>query len=108
MQNDRQYELNIALDDAINRAELHEVIKLLEDGADIEFRDPFGRTPLMNAAWVAADDIVEYLLSKNANASAVDKEGKSALKIVREIGHNEFGHNKVIKILEQATDENHR
>lgn len=99
MMSEKQYELNIELDDAINRAELDEVKSLIEMGADIEFRDPLGKTPLMNAAWVAAADIVEYLINQGANIYALDNDGKSALDLVKEIGHNDYGHNDVILVI---------
>ncbi len=56
--NDKQHELNIALDDAVNRGVLSE--------AEIEFRDPFGNTPLMNPAWVAASDVLNVIFFQNA------------------------------------------
>jgi len=97
----RQERLDIELDDAVNRADLDEVKQLLLQGANIESRDSFGMTPLMNAAWVAAVDIVEYMLAEGADMNAKDNNGKTALDLVREIGHNDFGHNDVIAALEK-------
>ena len=91
--------INAKLDDAINRGNLEEVKELLRQGADIEYQDPFGSTPLMNAAWIASTELVDYLISKGANVNHLDKEGESALSRVKSIGHNEFGHNDVIDLL---------
>jgi ankyrin repeat protein len=99
--NDKQHILNIALDDAINRAELEEVKGIVEMGANIEARDPLGKTPLMNAAWVAATEIVEFLIKQGADTNALDNDGRSVLELIKEIGHNEYGHNDVIVLLKK-------
>lgn len=53
-----------------------EIVKLLVDnGADINARDKFGDTPLNLAAWRGFEDIVNYLLGKNAEFSAAGEEG---------------------------------
>jgi len=98
-----QYELDIALDDAINRAALDEVKKLIELGASINGRDPLNWTPLMNAAWVGADDIVELLLSKGVDINAVNNEDKTALDMVLEAPVDSEFHNRVIEILGAIT-----
>lgn len=97
-----QEKLNSELDDAIGRSNLEEVRSLLEDGADIEYRDPLGWSPLINAAWVAADDIVELLISKGADVHYKNPEGHTALSKARSVGHNDYGHDAVIAILESA------
>ena len=94
-------ELNLKLDDAINRDDILEVKELIESGADIEFSDSFGCTPLINAAWVASAEIVEYLLGLGANINHRDNDGKTALEKVMEIGHNDYGHKVVIEVLER-------
>ena len=93
--------INEDLDDAINRASLVEVKKLIEDGADLEYRDSFGCTPLLNAAWVAASDVVEYLLAEGADCYAKNKEGKTALDMARSVGHDDYGHFEVVGLLEK-------
>ena len=92
-------QLDEKLDDAINQADLKLVKELIEKGADVEYPDSFGCTPIMNAAWVASEEIVSYLLSVGANPNHRDKEGKTALDKVLEIGHNDYGHNSVIQLL---------
>jgi ankyrin repeat protein len=53
---------------------------LVENGADIEIKDPWdGRTPLMAASLYGYSDIVEFLLSKNANVNATNCRGNTAL-----------------------------
>ncbi|WP_296055221.1 ankyrin repeat domain-containing protein [uncultured Amphritea sp.] len=99
----RQHKLNTRLDDAINKGDVDKVQYLLLKGADIEYEDPFGATPLMNAAWVGSTELVEFLLSKGADVRHKDKEGFTALEKVKTIGHNEYGHDAVIHILEKAS-----
>ncbi|MBQ0775893.1 MAG: ankyrin repeat domain-containing protein [Gammaproteobacteria bacterium] len=91
--------LDEKLDDAVNQAELISVKVLIDQGADIEAVDAFGCTPLMNAAWVASVDIVEYLISLGANVYAVNNEGKTALDMAESVGHNDYGHDAVIVVL---------
>jgi ankyrin repeat protein len=88
------------LDDAVNSAELEEVKLLIKQGADIEYKDPFGCTALMNASWVAASDIVLFLIELGADCSAKNKEKQTALDMARSVGHNDYGHDEVIKLLE--------
>jgi ankyrin repeat protein len=95
-------QLGMELDDAVNRAAADEVVALLDEGAPLEYRDPLGWTPLMNAAWVAAADIVQLLIGRGANLNARNREGKTALGMALEIGHNDYGHDKVIHILRLA------
>jgi uncharacterized protein len=60
--------------------DFHAVVALIDSGADIELRDRFGRTPLINA--VSAEyylPLIEYLLEKGANVNAQDKSGWAAL-----------------------------
>lgn len=53
-----------------------ENVKLLvENGANINAKDRFGDTPLTFAAWRGFEEIVDYLLDKNAMFSTSGKEG---------------------------------
>ena len=92
--------INLQLDDAVNKAEINKVRELLAKGADIEFSDPFGNTPLINAAWVGVYDIVTYLLNKGANINHRNNDGLTALELIKTIGHNDYGHENVIKTLQ--------
>ena len=94
-------DLDIKLDDAINRDDLKEVTSLLEQGANIESVDSFGCTPLMNAAWIGSSTLVNFLLAKGAKTETKDNEGFTALEKIKEIGHNNYGHDKVIRVLEE-------
>uniref|UniRef100_A0A2I3RKW5 Uncharacterized protein n=1 Tax=Pan troglodytes TaxID=9598 RepID=A0A2I3RKW5_PANTR len=49
------------------------VAKLLSCGADIEVKNKAGHTPLLLAIRKRSEKIVKFLLTKNANANAVDK-----------------------------------
>jgi ankyrin repeat protein len=95
-------ELNLLLDDAINRDDFDEVVDLINRGADLEWRDSFGCTPLMNAAWIASAKIVNYLIEIGAKVNCMDSEGFTALERIKTIGHNEYGHDAVISILINA------
>lgn len=50
--------------------------KLLEYGAEINFRDKYGKTPLF---YSKNDNMLKYWLEKGANPNITDKEGKTAL-----------------------------
>nr|NQU91707.1 ankyrin repeat domain-containing protein [Bacteroidota bacterium] len=53
-----------------------ETIKILvEGGANIDATDFFGDTPLSLAAWRGFEEIVDYLIDKNAQFSASGEEG---------------------------------
>jgi ankyrin repeat protein len=61
---------------------------LLQSGSLIDGDDEAGRTALHYAAAVSSD-CVELLLSYGANASLVDKDGKTAEVVAEEVGHSE-------------------
>lgn len=96
-------ELNQRLDDAINRGEFEEVVDLINKGADIESRDTLGWTPLMNASWIASVEIVNHLIELGADINYRNNDGLTALEMIKSIGHNEFGHDEVINILEKVS-----
>jgi serine/threonine-protein phosphatase 6 regulatory ankyrin repeat subunit B len=58
-------------------------------GVDIDSKDVFGQTPLMNAATYGHEEVVSFLLSKGANASLVDNRGRNALTIARDENEEE-------------------
>lgn len=59
---------------------------LIECGANIEAREPSGKTPIMLAAAYRRPSVVEYLLSSGADATACTDYGKSALEIATDSG----------------------
>lgn len=71
-------------------------VKMLVEsfGADIEARSAFGRTPLHLAAAQGFPEVVEYLISRNANTKALTPEGSSALGLSQK-----YSYKKVAMIL---------
>ena len=53
---------------------------LVEGGANIDATDVFGDTPLSLAAWRGYNDIVDYLLGKNAQFTTEGREGIKLFK----------------------------
>ena len=51
----------------------------IANGADVDERDRFGRTPLLQAVLLKCHEIAEFLISRGADLNAVDKAGASAL-----------------------------
>ena len=93
--------LDLELDDAVNKADLNRVKKLLSKGANIEYIDSFGNTPLINAAWVASNEIVRLLKNKGSNIDHQNNDGYTALELIKTIGHNDYGHDNVIRTLQE-------
>lgn len=55
---------------------------LLKSGADIEFRDKYGKTLLLLATDLARFDIALYLLDQGANKNATDPDGRSVISLL--------------------------
>ena len=72
---DRQGALTIAILEKKNEIAL----ELIERGANIEIKDSFGLTPLMNGAWVGLKDVVLKLIEKKVDKEGHDKNGMTAL-----------------------------
>ena len=90
----------MAMDDAVNRAALSEVIELLDRGVDPNIRDVVGDTPLISAAWIGAPEIVELLLHRGADVHAKGDGGKTALQRLRaSAGYRHEGHVRVMELL---------
>jgi len=63
---------------------------LLDNGANVNGIDQFGRTALMEAVQYGNEKIVEALLKHGANVNAADEYGKTALIIAIEKGHTQI------------------
>jgi ankyrin repeat protein/mono/diheme cytochrome c family protein len=64
---------------AIRDADVHDVRKLIENGADVNARDAEGNTPLILASFYASPRCVALLLEKGADANAANQAGVTAL-----------------------------
>lgn len=62
-----------------NNRRIPMIQNLLDNGADINTRDNEGRTPLMAAAVLGNDMLMQYLIKQGADYNAVDKRGISVL-----------------------------
>ena len=73
---------------------------LLDAGADIEVKDGYGRTPLMNGHYCYGRDcgVLELLLRRGANARAVDKWGWTTLHLCVHF----FWNTRAVKLLVSA------
>jgi len=64
---------------------------LLEKGVDVNAaHEVHGMTPLMRACWYGRMETVKVLLENGASIDAVNKEGKAAMDIAAERGHDEI------------------
>ena len=70
-------ELNKKLLEAIKKNDLQLVQKLIKSGADINFKDEKGLTPLHYAAVSGNIDLVKYLVENGADVCAKDKKGRT-------------------------------
>ncbi|MBI3894419.1 MAG: ankyrin repeat domain-containing protein [Acidobacteria bacterium] len=61
-----------------------EAVKLaLELGGDVNASNDYGQTALHSAAYIAMDEIIEFLVEKGANIEAMDKFGQTPLSIAQ-------------------------
>ncbi|MEI7431953.1 MAG: ankyrin repeat domain-containing protein [Betaproteobacteria bacterium] len=83
LQNNRET-LSVAespLAKAAIEGDLDEIKALLERGADINAKDPLGRTPLHMAAFYGRTKTSEFLIAKGAEINAKDRVGMTALHV---------------------------
>lgn len=61
-----------------------EIVKYLrERGANIEARDDFGNTALIQASFKGRFEVVKYLIEKGANIDKKNTNGETALTLAR-------------------------
>jgi ankyrin repeat protein len=81
---------------------LEKVKQLLEEGADVNAKDDFGKTALMWACEYGYKEIAELLIEKGADLNAQDKYGLTAL-----IYATKWSQKEVVKLLlEKGADMN--
>jgi len=64
---------------AAHKGDLDTLIRLIDDGADVNARDKYGCSPLMVASLQGHADVARYLLDHGADLHAVDHLGQSAI-----------------------------
>ena len=74
--------------DAIEFGDFESVKMHWKASIDIDYRGKSGNTMLMLATYYGFEDIVEYLLSKGANLSLTNAQGKTVIDIAKEKGHS--------------------
>jgi hypothetical protein len=69
-----------------------ETIKVLvELGADVNQANDYGFTPLHGAAYIGADSLIEFLVSKGAKMEVFDKFGGTPLSVASLVVTKELG-----------------
>jgi N-acyl-D-amino-acid deacylase len=63
----------------IRANDLHQITKMLQEGADVNTRDDRGVTPLMYAATIGSLDAMKLLLNRDANPNLTNMFGSTAL-----------------------------
>ncbi len=74
------------LHDAVVAGDANEVSSLLSKGADINFKNMMGGTPLHTALSNRQDAIAELLIAKGADVNARDKRGQTPLSLAAGAG----------------------
>ena len=88
------------LHEAARNGNLQIVRMFVKAGMNINERDSFQRTPLMNAADLDRGDAVRQLMELGADASLTDLNGNTAADLARKEGYAE-----ILRILESREDE---
>ena len=70
--------------------EMEKVTALVEAGAEVDERDDGGQTPLMIAALMKVEELLEHLLTLGADPMARDPQGSTALHMAASLGHTEI------------------
>lgn len=85
---------------AVNKKNVDAVNILLENVADVNWKDGFNSTALMYAANTGNINIVKMLLDKGADIKHKDDQGNDAISTARQAKHND-----IVKLLEAALKE---
>lgn len=85
---------------AVTKDDVATVTKLLDAGADVDVRDPVGRTPLHLACICGAVKVVKLLLERKARVSARTTCGRTPMHLAAQYGHPE-----VVKLLLKRGEE---
>ena len=95
MSNDNQMSLNMSLIDAcINGLDNSAINTLINDGADIDFKNADGKTPINVAATNGHKRVVELLIARGANSTIVDNLNQSPLMAA--CRNSEYGADDII------------
>lgn len=82
---------------AVSKGQDKEVLKLIQEGADINARDQEGRTFLMWASMGGHKEIVRILISAGADVHAKDAKGATALMLA-----SAWGYDAIVQMLIQT------
>lgn len=101
MSNDNQMSLNMSLIDACkNGLDNSAINTLINDGADIDFKNADGKTPINVAATKGHKRVVELLIARGANSTIVDNLNQSPLMAA--CRNSEDGADDIISLLVYA------
>jgi ankyrin repeat protein len=84
--------MNQAWQAATRQGDVEQVRHLLETGADINARDRYGQTALMNAARKGQVELVRLLVERGAALNTTAKYNLTALMLAIINGHTEIAH----------------
>lgn len=87
------------LHSAIRTGRYEKVIQLIENGADVNYKDSFSNDALYYAVAHCKVDITGYLLKHGANINSVYSEGKNILHITVEAECEDKGFFNIVKLL---------
>jgi ankyrin repeat protein len=74
---------------AIEKNELGDLEKLINEGEIVDARDETGNTALMHASWSGHIETTEFLIKKGANVNAANQDRETALIFASRNGHIE-------------------
>ncbi len=69
---------------AVNEGDIQTVQFLLDKGADVNAKDSWGRTTLMQVVPNASVELVQLLINRGADVNLKDNSGESSLKVARQ------------------------